>query len=135
MYKNTNNIFFVIFKILLKFQELSCGKIKWNLFGEYIFCIILKIVFWDLSFYFCLKVHKLDDSFTLIWKKILCAIVFYFYVIFCHLDPMAWIANYSKWVSFGSFKISFMSSGDKPILTLKISVKLFADFDILQILL
>ena len=31
-------------------------------------------------------------------------------------------------------KISLMRSGDKPILILKISVKNFADFDILQIL-
>ena len=32
-------IFFIMFKILSKLQELSCGKVKQNLFSEYMFCI------------------------------------------------------------------------------------------------
>ena len=35
-------IFFIMFKILSKLQELSCGKVKQNLLGEYMFCITLK---------------------------------------------------------------------------------------------
>ena len=35
-------IFFVMFKILSKLQELSYIKVKQNLFGEYLFCITVK---------------------------------------------------------------------------------------------
>ena len=38
-------IFFIMFKMLSKLQELSCGKVKKNLFGEYMFCMILKECF------------------------------------------------------------------------------------------
>ena len=93
-----------------------------------------------LSIYFYLKVHKLDDSFTFIWKEIL------YYIFLCYI------------LSFGSFGLNcefirrdygfsinskkpFMSSGDKRISNLKISVtnidrfRCFADFDIKHVLL
>ena len=65
------------------------------------------------------------------------AIFFYFRVMFCHLDPLAEIANlFAGNVFLINSKISFMSSGDKPVLTLKASFinvfrfQYFADFDI-----
>ena len=44
LYKGVNVIFFIfiMFKILSKLQEFSCGKVKQNLLGEYVFCITLK---------------------------------------------------------------------------------------------
>ena len=84
-------------------------------------------------FIFALKSTKIDDSFTFICKEILYHIFLCFYVIFCGLDPLGWIAINSK--------KQFMSSGDKPILNLKISVtnfgrfRYFVDFDIKIVLL
>ena len=84
-------------------------------------------------------------AYTYIWRKFL--YVTFFYAIFCRMNPLEWIANYSwgvwffdKFIRGGygfsiNLKITFMSSGDKPILTLKISVsnfcifRYFADFD------
>ena len=77
--------------------------------------------FWNLSFCFCLSVHKLDDTFTFIWKKILC----YIFLFLCHM-------SYEYGVSINS-KISFVSSGDKLILTSQ--PQIFADFDIKIVLL
>ena len=60
-----------------------------------------------------------------------------FYAVFWHLDSLAWIMNLftgSIWILI-NLKISFMSSSDHPILTMKISVtnfckfRYFADFD------
>ena len=64
------------------------------------------------------------------------AIFFYFRVIFCHLDPLAEIANLFAGNVFLIDSKIFMSSGDKPVLTLKASFinvfrfQYFADFDI-----
>ena len=45
MYIGLNINFFIMFKILSKLQELSCGKVKQNLFGEFMFCVTLKDIF------------------------------------------------------------------------------------------
>ena len=42
LYKSENIHFFITFKILSKFEEPSCRKVKYNLFSEYMFCITLK---------------------------------------------------------------------------------------------
>ena len=68
--------------------------------------------------------------------------MFCLYVIFCCLDHMTWIANsFAKYGSSIYSKTSFLNSGDKLKLTLKISVtnfckfRYFADFDIKVVLL
>ena len=108
------------FKILFKCQE--------SLFGKVMLCITRKDCFLELKFLFCFNANTLDDSFIFIWKKILC----YIFLFLCHilpLDPLAWIANLFAGNGFSiNSKISLMSSGDKPKLILKISVKDYADF-------
>ena len=101
-----------------------------------------RTVFWNISFYICFNVHKLDDSFTFIWKKILCHI----FLFLCHILPFGSFGLDAEFIlrecrfSIKS-KVSFMSSGDKPILTLQISVTNFcrfwhfADFDFKIVLL
>ena len=77
------------------------------------------------SFYFYFKNQKLKNSFTFIWKNILCCIFLCSYAIFF---LRAWIAINSK--------IWFRSSCNKPILTLKNIItdfcrwQYFAYFDI-----
>ena len=126
--------FFIIFRILSK---LSCGKIKQNLFVECMLCITLKDSLLGPRFYFCVKVHKLYDSFTFIWKKIRCHI----FLFLCHILSFGSSGLNCEFIprDYGfsiNSKISFMNSGDKPILNLKISVtnfyrfRYFADFDI-----
>ena len=64
------------------------------------------------------------------FEKRFYAIFFCFYTMFCRLDPLAWIANlfYREYGFSINSKISFMSSGDKSILTLKILVTNFCRF-------
>ena len=81
--------FLLHLKFYQNFKNYHAGKLYKNLFGEYLIRITLKERFWDLSFYFCVKVHKADDSFTFIWKKILRHIFLCFYAIFYRLDPLA----------------------------------------------
>ena len=139
MNKIVNIDFFVIFRISSK---LSCGKVKQNLFVECMLCITLKDSLLGPRFYFCVKVHKLYDSFTFIWKKIRCHI----FLFLCHISSFGSSGLNCEFIrrEYGfsiNSKISFMSSGDKPILTLKISVtnfcrfRYFADFDIRILLL
>ena len=106
------------------------------------FCKTSRTVFWNISLYICLNVRKLDDSFTFIWKKILCHI----FLFLCHIllfgssGPDAEFILRECRFSIKS-KVSFMSSGDKPILTWQISVtnfcrfRHFADFDFKIVLL
>ena len=139
MNKIVNIIFFIIFRILSK---LSCGKVKQNLFVECMLCITLKDSLLGPRFYFCVKVHKLYDSFTFIWKKIRCHV----FLLQCQILSFGSSILNCEFIrrqydfSINS-KIWFMSSGDKPILALKISVtnfsrfQYFADFDIRIVLL
>ena len=113
------------------FKNHHAGKLYNSYLVNICFAQPSRIVFWNLSFYFCINVHKQDDSFTLISRKIY-AILFCFYVIFCCLDLLI----RRKYGFSIDSKNLFISSGDKPILTLKISVtnffrfRYFADFDI-----
>ena len=93
-------------------------------------CITLNDCFLDVSFYFCLNLHEVDDSFTFIWKKILCHIfLFLFHILsFGSSDPNCKLTH-RKYGFLITSKMSFMSSGDKQIFVLKISVPNFADFD------
>ena len=131
MNKIVNINFFIIFRILSK---LSCEKVKQNLFLECIFCITLKNSLLGPRFCFCVKVHKLNDSFTFIWKKIQCHI----FLFLCHIFSFGSSGLNCQFIRIEcgfsiNSKISFMSSGDKTIL---ISVtnfcrfRYFADFDI-----
>ena len=124
----------IIFRILSK---LLCGKIKQNLFVECMFCITLKESVLGRRFYFFVKVHKLYDSFIFIRKNIRC----YIFLFLCNILSFGSSGLNCKFIlrEYGfsiNSKISFMSSGDKPILTLKISVtnffrfQYFTDFDI-----
>ena len=126
MYKSVNINFFITFKILSKFQKSSCGKVTQNLFGEYMF-----------NLYFCFNVHKLDDSFTFPWKNILCHLALFL----CHILLFGCSGLKCEFtrMEYGfsiNSKIYLMSSGDKPVLTLKISItnffrfQYFADFNI-----
>ena len=54
--------FFNTIKILSKFQESSYEKIKYNLFGKYMFCMTLKDYFLEPKFLF----FALKENFTLI---------------------------------------------------------------------
>ena len=126
MNKIVNIIFFIIFRILSK---LSCGKVKQNLFVECMFCITLKDSLLGPRLYFCIKVHKLYDSFIFIWKKIRCHI----FLFLCHILSFGSSGLNCEFIrrEYGFLvhsKISFTSSGDKPILTLKISVTNFCRF-------
>ena len=88
-----------------------------------------KTVFLGLGFYYCMKDHKLDDGFTFIWKKIRCHI----FLFLCHIllfGSSDWNCEFIR-REYGfsiNSKISSMNSGDKPILTLKISVTKFCRF-------
>ena len=52
-------------------------------------------------------------------EKFPCHIILCFYTIFCSLDPLAWIVNLftGSMVFLVNWKISFMNSRDKPVLT------------------
>ena len=72
-----------------------------------------RTVFWDLSFYFCVKVQKLDDSFIFIWKKILWHIFLFLY----HILSLGSSGLNCEFIrrEYGfliNSKISFMSSGE-----------------------
>ena len=67
--------FFIMLKVLSKFQELLCGKGKQNLFGDYMFRVTVKDSCLGPKFLICLK-------FYLIWKEILCHIFLCSYAIF-----------------------------------------------------
>ena len=129
MYKIVDIIFCITFKILSKLQELSRENVKKNLFCEYLSCITLKDGFLGPSFYFCFKVYKVDDSLTFIWKKILCHIFLYFYVVlsFGSSGMNCKLIRREYGFSINS-KIPFMNSSDEPILTLKILVTYFCRF-------
>ena len=94
-------------------------------------------VFWNQSFYFYLNVYKLNDRVIFIWKKDSMPHFSVSMLYFCRLNPLAWIANLFA----GSMGFWVMSSGDKPIRTLKISVtnvcrfQYFAHFNIKFVLL
>ena len=124
----------MIFLLCLKFYQ-NFGKVKQILFGEYMFCITLKGSFLGPKFLICLKVHTLEDSFTFIWKEIL-GYIFTFKS--SGLNCKFICREYGLSIN---LKISFLSSSDQPILTLKISVKnfsrfrYFANFDIKILLL
>ena len=134
----------IIFRILSK---LSCGKTKQNLFVECMFCITLKENVLGRRFYFFVKVHKLYDSFIFIRKNIRC----YIFLFLCNILSFGSSGLNCKFIlrEYGfsiNSKISFMSSGDKPILitnyiyNYKISItnfsrfQYFTDFDIRIIL-
>ena len=94
------------------------------------FCMILKD--WNLSFYSCLNAYKLDDIF--IQEKIICHI----FLFLCHILSFESSSLNCEYIrrEYGfsiNSKISLISSGNKPILILKISVKNFVDFDNLQV--
>ena len=126
--KSLNFNFFVTFKILSSFQEGSYRKVTSQLFVDICFAYLSRNVFRNLSFYFCLNVHKLGDSFKSIWRKIY-ATLFCFYVIlssgYSGLNCELIRRKYGFSID---LKISFMSSGNKSILTLKISVTNFFKF-------
>ena len=61
--------------------------------------------------------------------KRFCAIFFYFYAIFCRLDPLAWIVNLLKKVRFfDNFENVGHELNDKQVFKLKISVTKFCRF-------
>ena len=87
---------------------------------------------WNLSFYSCLNAYKLDGIF--IQEKIVCHI----FLFLCHILSFGSSSLNCEFIrrEYGfsiNSKISLMSSGNKPILILKISFKSFVDFDILQV--
>ena len=125
MYKSVNINFFITFKILSKFQKSSCRKVTQNMVN---ICLV---------FFFCFNVHKLDDSFTFLWKNALC----YLALFLCHILSFGFSDLNSEFIrrEYGfsiNSKMYLMSSDHKPVLTLKIPVtnffrfRYFADFDI-----
>ena len=95
-----------------------------NLFGECMFCITLS--FWHLRFCFWINIRKLDDSFTFIWKKILCHIFLSVYhILSLGSSDMNWEFIRREYSFSINSKISFMSSGNKQLLSLKVSVTIF----------
>ena len=122
MYKIVDIIFLLYSKFYQNFKNCHAEKLNKTYLVNIYFVSPSRTVFWDLSFYFCIKVHKLDDSFTFIWKKIL-----------CHILSLGSSGLNCEFIcrehgfSINS-KISFMSSGDKPVLMLKILVTNFCKF-------
>ena len=120
------------------FKNHHSGKLHKNYLVNKCFAQPSRIVLWNLRFYFCINVHKLGDSFTLIWrKKDLCHIVLFLYHILLSESSGLNFKLIRKKYGFSiDLKISLMNSGDKPILTLYVSLtnlfryQYFADFDI-----
>ena len=92
--KSANIIFLLYLKCYQSFKNYLTGKLNKTCLVNICFAYSSRTVFWDLGFCFCLKVHNLDGTFTLIRKKILCHIYFICScAMFCRLDPLAWITN------------------------------------------
>ena len=110
------------------FKNHHAGKSNKTYFVN-MFLIILDYYFLEPKFLLLpLRPQAINHVFRFISKKILCH-MFWSHVIFCCLDYMTWIANsFAEHGSSKNSKTSFMSSGDKPILTLKISVTNFCKF-------
>ena len=136
MSKSFNFDFFVTFKILSSFQEGSYRKVTWQLFVDICFAYLSRNVFQNLSFYFCLNVHKLGDSFKSIWRKIYAASSCFYVILSSGYSGLNCKLIRSKYGFSIDLKISFISSDNKSILTLKLLVTkffkfwYFPDFDI-----
>ena len=114
-----------------------------SIFHKTFFIKHLRRNFCYLNFHFGLKVcFKIDNSFTFIWKKILCHI----FLFLCRILLFGSSGQNCKVIRredgfLINSKISFMSSGDNPISILKILVanffrfRHFTDFDIKIVLL
>ena len=81
MNKSVNIIFLLRLKFYQNFKNHHAGKLNKTHLVNICFAQTSRTVSWNRSFYFCLNVHKLDDSFTFIWKKFLCHI----FLFQCHI--------------------------------------------------
>ena len=89
MYKSVNIIFLLHLKFYQNFKTYHSGKLNKTYFVNIYYAQPSKTVFWNLCFYICLNVYKLDDSFTFIWKKILC----HLFLFLCHILSFRSSAN------------------------------------------
>ena len=105
--KSVNIIFLLYLKCYQSFKNYLTGKLNKTCLVNICFAYSSRTVFWDLSFCFCLKVHNLDDTFTLIRKKILCYVPVLCFVVWI-LWPELRIYWQGVWF-FDKFEISFMS--------------------------
>ena len=127
--------FFSIFKSYQNFTNRHSGRLSKTYSTNICFALTSSSIFWNLSFYFCITVHKTDDSFKFFWKKIVC----YIFLLPCHILSFQSSGLNCEFIrrecSFSrNSKISLVSSGNKLILIMKISAPIFEDFNILQIL-
>ena len=78
---NVHLIFLLYLKFYQNFKNYNAGKLNKSYLVNIYFASPSRTAFRDLSFYFCVKVHKLGDSFIFIWKKIL----FHLFLFPCHI--------------------------------------------------
>ena len=129
MYKIVNINFLLYLKFYQNFKNYHAGKLNKTYLVNIYFASPSRTVFWDLSFYFCVKVHKLNDSFIYLEK----VSIPYFSTFLCHILSLGSSGLNCQFIrrEYGfsiNSKILFMSSGDKPVLTLKILVTNFCRF-------
>ena len=108
------------------YKNHHAGKFNKTYLVNICFALPSRIVFWNLSFYFCFDFHKLHDNYTFIWKNIICHVSVFLW----NISSFGYSGLSYKFIRRGyGFAInSKISSGDKPILTLKITVINFFRF-------
>ena len=119
---------------LLKSENYHVRNLSKTYLVNICFALPARIVPWDSNIYFCLKICNWLNSFIFIWNKVPWfetkvrkGVSIPSFVVRIFLDLKCEVVRREYGFSINS-KTSFMSSGDKPFLTLKISVASFCRF-------